>query len=146
MVLDEHRLIEKLRGIEALHAGAATAGEREAAACARERILERLKQREAIDRPIEYRFTLEDSWSRQLFTALLRRYGLRPYRYHRQRYTTVMVRVPATFVEETLWPEFRELDDTLREHLAEITKRVIRETIDPDDSDAETRDPALLTQ
>ena len=41
--MDERKLIEKLRRIEALYAGAATSGERVAAANARDRIRERLR-------------------------------------------------------------------------------------------------------
>jgi hypothetical protein len=77
------------------------------------------------DPAIEYRFTLADMWSRRLFVALLRRYGLRPYRYDRQRYTTVMARVPKRFVDETLWPEYTELNSVLRTYLDETIERVI---------------------
>ena len=44
------------------------------------------------ERPAEVQFTLPDRWQRRLFTALARRYGIEPYRYKRQRYTTVMLR------------------------------------------------------
>ncbi|MFN3197639.1 MAG: hypothetical protein ACE366_04315 [Bradymonadia bacterium] len=100
--MDEEKLLEKLRRIEALHAGASTEGERAAAAHARERIRARLEAARSKEAPVEYRFSMDDMWSRKVFVALLRRYGLRPYRYHGQRYTTVMVMVPESFVEETL--------------------------------------------
>jgi hypothetical protein len=144
--MDEARLIEKLKLIEALFAGAATEGERDAAERARGRILERLKTCEKVDPPIEYRFTMEDMWNRKVFTALLRRYGIRPYRYTRQRYTTVMARVPKRFVDETLWPEFQELSGTLRRYLADVTDRVVQEVIHQDSSEAEVVDsPRQLT-
>ena len=50
---DEQRLIEKLQRIEALFAGAATPGEREAAAAARERIRARLRDQQQSDPPVE---------------------------------------------------------------------------------------------
>lgn len=50
-----------------------------------------------------------DPWSRQLFIALCRRYGIKPFRYSRMNRQTVMVRAPASFVHVTLWPEFKEL-------------------------------------
>ena len=134
--MDEHKLIEKLLRIEALHAGATTRGERVAAARAMQRILERLREIQEEDQPIEYRFSMPDPWARKLFLALLRRYGLKPYRYFRQRYSTVMVRVPARFVDETLWPEFQELQDTLYEYLGEVTERVISQAIHEDSSEA----------
>lgn len=129
-------MIEKLRAIEALFAGATTEGERTAAEGARERIQQRLRELEARDPPIEYRFKLADDWSRRVFLALLRRYGLRPYRYPRQRRTTLMVRVPRRFVDETLWPEFEQLSSALRAHLEEITQRVVGQVIHGDSSEA----------
>ncbi len=144
-MLDEAKLIEKLRLIEALHSGATTPGEREAAARARERIRERLAQVEKEDPPLEYRFSMGDMWSRKVFTALLRRYGIRPYRYHRQRHTTVMARVSKRFVDETLWPEFQEISESLQTYLSEVTDRVVSQVIHQDSSDAEVvDDPAQL--
>lgn len=121
--------------IEALFAGASSAGERAAAASAAERILRRLRETAQRDPPIEYRFTFDNVWSRQLFVALLRRYEIEPYRYYRQRRTTVMARVPRTFVDQTLWPEFDALNTALREHLEEVSARIIAEAISPDTSD-----------
>ncbi|MBI2928092.1 MAG: hypothetical protein HYY24_20655 [Verrucomicrobia bacterium] len=144
-MIHEQQLLEKLRLIEALHAGAATEGERVAAANARERILERLRKVERTDPPVEFRFSARNEWSLRLLVALMRRYQLRPYRYPRQRRTTVMARVPRQFVDETLWPEFCEIDRTLRSYLDEVTARVIGEAITADDSDVEVRpEPAAL--
>ena len=140
--MDERALTEKLRLIEALFAGAATKGERNAAAAAAGRITARLERLRREDPPVEMQFSVHDAWSRRLFLALLRRYGLEPYRYRRQRRTTVMVRVPATFVDETLWPEFEQLSEALRAHLSRITDRIIAETIDRDLSEASERPEA----
>jgi hypothetical protein len=103
----ESQLREKLRKIEALFAGAGTAGERLAAEAALERVRARLAELGGRDAAIEMQFSMPDRWSRHLFLALCRRYGLAPYRYHRQRRNTVMVRAPKGFINEVLWPEFR---------------------------------------
>jgi hypothetical protein len=66
----------KLRKIEALFAGAATPGEKAAAGAAAERIRERLGQAAGKENFIEWKFSIPDIWSRQLFIALCRRYGL----------------------------------------------------------------------
>lgn len=79
-MVTEQEIREKLRKIEALFAGAATPGERDAAEAARERIQQRLRDYERTQRPEEWRFSLENPWSRKLFIALARRYGLSPYR------------------------------------------------------------------
>ncbi len=136
---DEARLIEKLRKIERLFARTDIAGERAAAESARERIRERLDQLAQTEPPVEFRFSLPDAWSKSLFLALLRRYGLAPYRYRGQRRTTVMVRVTRTFADQVLWPEFRELDATLRRHLDAVTRRIIATAIHGDARDAEER-------
>jgi hypothetical protein len=138
-VNEEQRLIEKLQRIEALFAGAATAGERDAAAHARERIRSRLQAQQQTDPPVEFSFKLRDQWCNRLMVAVLRRYGLRPYRYPRQRYTTIMVRAPKRFVNETLWPEYVELNRTLYNYLSEVTERVIAQGITADASDVEIR-------
>src|SRR5689334_18025402 len=127
--MDEAKLREKLSRIEALFAGATTEGERVAAGEARRRIQQRLQSVERLDPAVEYRFTLADVWSRKLFLALLRRYELKPYRYRGQRRTTVMVKVPKPFVDETLWPEFQQIDATMRTYLEEVTDRVIADVI-----------------
>ena len=137
MTMDEAGLIEKLRRVEALHAGATTVGERVAADRARQRILERIVHLERSDPPVEYRFTMQDPWARKVFLALLRRYDIRPYRYKRQRRTTVMARVSRSFVDETLWPQFVAVSDTLRTYLDEVTQRVIDEALEGDSSEAE---------
>ena len=134
--MEEARLIEKLKRIEALFAGATTEGEREAAEAARGRILNRLRSLEREDPPIEFRFTMSDVWSRKIFLALIRRYGLHPYRYRGQRRTTVMVRVSKRFVDETLWPEYLELAAVMRTHLEEITDRIVTQVLHGDSADA----------
>lgn len=141
---DEAKLIDKLRLIEALFAGATTAGEKVAAERAKGRILERLKLWEKEDPPVEYRFSMVDMWSRKVFVALLRRYGIQPYRFRGQRYTTVMAKVSKRFVHETLWPEFQEISKTLQCYLSDVTNRVVHQVIHQDSSEAEVIEPKQL--
>lgn len=138
--MDEAKLLQKLRDLEALFAGATTTGERIAAGNARERILKRLRELEKSTPPVEYKFTLGDVWSKKLFLALLRRYELTPFRYRGQRHTTVMVRAPKRFVDETLWPHFERASDELRRHLDEVASRMIERALDAKDTDAEERE------
>ncbi len=135
----EQELKEKLRKIEALFAGASTHGERQAAMAARDRIKEKLKAFEAREQPVEMKFTLGDGWHVRLFLALCRRYGLKPYRRHGQRRTTVMLTVVPSFVDDLLWPEYEQLADALREYLDEATARIIREEVFKDAEDPEPR-------
>jgi hypothetical protein len=141
---DEALLREKLRKLEALFAGAGTPGEKNAAEAGLERIQARLAELESSDPPIEMQFSLSDLWTRKLFLALCRRYGLRPYRLPRQRTTTVMLRVPKKFLDQVLWPEFKELSAALSRYLDEVTTRVIREEVHRDTSEAREEQQALL--
>jgi hypothetical protein len=103
----------------------------------------RLSELSRQDPAIEMQFSMPDEWSRHLFGALCRRYGVRPYRYHRQRRKTVMVRVPKGFVDLVLWPEFSDLDKALRAYFHQATLRVIREEVYSDTSDAQEVREAL---
>jgi hypothetical protein len=132
----EGSLVEKLRKLEALHAGTSVDGEREAAKRAAERIRARLAELRGREPEVVLRYSLPDPWKRKLFVALCRRYGLQPYREPGRRYSTVLLRAPHTFHERTLWPEFIALSDELGRHLDELTERVIREAIHADVTEA----------
>jgi hypothetical protein len=135
----ERELRARLRKIEALFAGAGTPGERDAAEAALERIRARLRSAEHMAEPVEMQFSLGDPWTRQLFVALARRYGLRPYRLYRQRRTTVMLRAPEPFIREVLWPEFEQLSAALTGYLTDVTERIIREEVHGETGEAEER-------
>jgi hypothetical protein len=136
---NEQQLREKLRKITALFEGAATAGERQAAAAAIERIREALNAAVKTQPLPETKISMADQWQRRLFSALCRRYGLEPYRYKGQRYTTVMVRAPQAFFNNTLWPEYLELQAALHSYLNEATERIIREEVYRDAAEAKER-------
>jgi len=143
----EGTLLEKLRKIEALHAGTKIDGEREAARRAAERIRARLAELRGRERDEVFVYSLPDPWKRKLFLALCRRYGLKPYREPGRRYSTVLLRAPKTFQNRTLWPEYLALGEELHAHLEELTDRVIREAIDEDVSEpAETGPPKALPE
>ena len=133
----EQQLRHKLRKIEALFAGGATEGERLAAGAAAERIRFRLDQAAGKEEEIEAKFSISDIWSRQLFVALCRRYGLRPFRYRRMHRQSIIVSAPKSFVEQVLWPEFEELNAALTAYLSEITEKVIREEVHSETGDAD---------
>jgi hypothetical protein len=138
-VTTEQQLREKLHKITALFEGAATAGERQAAAAAIERIRHTLDATVKTQPLPETKFSMADQWQRRLFLALCRRYGLEPYRYKGQRYTTLIIRAPRSFVDNTLWPEYRELQAALHSYLNDATERIIREEVYGDVGEAKER-------
>jgi hypothetical protein len=139
---DEDELREKLRKIEALFAGAKTDGEREAAGAAAERIRLRLADTGSREPALEMRLSIHDPWSRKLFLALARRYGIEPYRYPRMKRQTLVVNAPRSFVEDVLWPEFSALNAALANYLMSATERVIGDVIHKNTAEADER-PAL---
>ena len=141
-MMDEAELIRKLKLIEALHKGATTPGEKEAAAAALRRIENRLEQevRKASEQPEPYTFTVSDHWHGQLLMALLRKNEIQPYRHYRQRRTTFRATVSKKFVDEVLWPQYLEMSAELSKYLGEITERVIKTAVHSDFSE-----PKVLT-
>ncbi len=127
--MTEEQLREQLRKIRALYEGATTPGERVAAAAAIERVKKAIAGMAKSEPVLEYQFKLPDLWQRRLFVALCKRYGLATFRYKGQRYTTVVVRAPKTFVDRTLWPEYQQLRDALNRYLTQATERIIQEEV-----------------
>jgi hypothetical protein len=144
-MLDEERLTRKLRAIEALIAGATTDGEREAADRARERIRARLAEQQG-QQVHEYQYRV-DRWTGRLLAALAYRHGLEVYRYPRQHRTTLMVKAPERFMTGTFHPMYVQMKKMLQQHLMDLTRRVIREALDPDMSEPAVvnGEPQLLT-
>ena len=133
--MTETELKRKLAAIEALLAGATTAGERAAA----EHVREALRKKGPREEALELQFTIADAWSRKLFIAMLRKANLEPYRLRGQRYTTVMVRGHKSFVVDVVWKQFAEASKTLHQYLNEVTDRVIRETLGEAEDEAKER-------
>lgn len=141
---NEEELRLKIRKIEALFGGTDFIGERDAAEAALKRIKEKLAQTVKTTSVLEYKSKFDNPWSQKLFIALCRRYELRPYRYARQRRTTVMVRVPKDFIEKILWPEYQALNKVLREYINQMTEKIITEEIHRDTTEAQEIDVQLL--
>jgi small-conductance mechanosensitive channel len=134
----EQELVEKLRRIEELFVQTGSmAEERVAAEQAQERIQIGGTAPTGSSNRSELRFTLADQWSRHLFVALMRRYGIHPYRYRGQRCSTVMARLNRSFVNDTLWPEFQELQSTLAAYFDDLTDRVIEQAMEVEAGEAE---------
>lgn len=140
---DQDDIREKLAKLEALFSRGATAGERAAAGAA----LERLQSRLDIDAPskdepvIELQYSLPDVWAVRLFVALCRKHDIKPYRYPRQRRTTVMVRVQQTNFEQTIAREFQTLHRELTNYFNETLNHLIANVMksDGDDENLEQR-------
>jgi hypothetical protein len=118
-------LLEKIKKIEALIEGAQTDGEKNAAISARDRIMAKYPGLDIHRDAKEYSLSMGDMWHKKLMLALCRKYGLKPYRYHRQKYTTVMVRVNEGFLNRVLWKEYLQYSKLLNELVEEITDGLI---------------------
>ena len=121
-------LVDKIRKVEALIAGAKTEGERKAAEFAKQRLEGKIG-----GQLIEYTVRLRNSWTKKLFVAICRKYQLRTYRYAKQRYTTTMVQVSSAFLNGVLWPEFNKYDSMFQELASEIIQDLVSKIYKVDD-------------
>lgn len=134
---DDKDIREKLAKLEALFARGATAGERAAAGVARDRLQAKLDVlvEEGDEAEIELQYSLPDVWSVRIFVALCRKNGIHPYRYPRQRRTTVMVRVRQSSFEQTVAEEFRTLHRELTRYFNETVEHLIADAMRSDGND-----------
>ncbi|RWR04248.1 hypothetical protein [Paenirhodobacter populi] len=145
----ESDIRDKLAKLEALFARGATEGERAAAGAARERLQARLSC-ESISAPnaasvTEMQYTLPDVWSVRIFVALCRKYGVHPYRYPRQRRTTVMVKAGPDF-DRTVVAEFRTLHRELTAYFNETVEHLISDAMKSDGDDEALEQRQLSTK
>lgn len=154
---DFDALLDKLRKIAALHAGATSPGEADAAARALQRVQAQLDLarasagpnaapagQPAAERVGRWQFSMPDPWKRKLFLALCRQRGLEPYRQYRQRYSTVMVRATESMVNNDLWPTYLALEEQLDKYLQDVTLKVIQDVLHQRDEEAPEVDERLL--
>jgi hypothetical protein len=120
----EH-LLEKIKKIEALIAGTTSQGEKQAAILAKERLLKKFPNLDAHKNTLEYRLSTPDTWHKRLLIALCRKYGINPYRYHRQKHTTIMVKINEDFLNQILWKEYIEYSNQLEDLIEGIMGSVI---------------------
>ncbi len=134
---DDQDIREKLAKLEALFARGATAGERAAAGAARDRLQAKLNVAvdEGDEPESELQYSLPDIWSVRIFVALCRKNGIRPYRYPRQRRTTVMIRVRQSSFEQTVGKEFRILHRELTGYFNETVEHLIADAMKSDGDD-----------
>lgn len=117
-------LLDKLQKIQALIDRASSDGERQAAELAKQRLHDRLHE-DKNARPKEYRVSSHSKWEKKLFTAVCKKNGFHPYRYARQKYTTTMVRVSKSVMDDVLWPQYTKYTDLLREMVDTIALDLI---------------------
>lgn len=139
-------IADRLAKLEALFARGATEGERAAAGAAIERLQARLEPEDAAarDEPeVELQYSLPDVWALRLFIALCRKAGVRPYRYARQRRTTIMVRVRPSAFDRTVMAEFNALHRALTDTFGEIVEHLIADAMHGDGDDSTLNQPRI---
>jgi hypothetical protein len=145
VVADESALRAKLAKLEGLFRRAGTEGERAAAGDAMGRIQDRLSSHAPTGPALEeIQFSFSDPWSVRLFVALCRKHGLKPYRYPRQRRTTLVVRGYKPRIDATVWREFTALHAELAIYFAETVDHLIQTAMRSDGDDAALAPTQLL--
>ena len=136
-MVGEKDIQDKLAKLEALFARGATAGERAAAGAARDRLQARINMERGGggEAETELQYSLPDVWSVRIFVALCRKRDIKPYRYPRQRRTTVMVRVHPSAFESTVGEEFRVLHRELTTYFGDMVDHLIADVMKADGDD-----------
>ncbi len=127
-------IYERLKKVEALFARAGTAGEAAAAAAAIERLKAQIGNRpKRNEEPlVELQYSLPDAWAVRLFFAVCRKHGITPYRYSRQRYTTVVVKVQSSQFLTVVFAEFQLLHREMMGYFNETAEHLIRNVMKSD--------------
>lgn len=133
---------KKLEKLEALFARGATAGERAAAGAALERLNSRLDT-DLQEEELEFQYSLPDAWAVKIFVALCRKHGVHPYRYPRQRRTTVMVKVRRSVFERTVLAEFNTLHSELVAYFKDTVDHLIADAMKSDGDDGNLERPQI---
>ena len=136
-MMDDKALREKPSKVEALFRRAASPGEKAAAGAAMDRLHDRLGSWDRNPDPEEeYQYSLPDTWSVRLFIAICRKHGVHPYRYARQRRTTVLVRVRKREFDRVVWQEFSRLHSELEDYFEAVTDHLITRAMGSDGDDS----------
>ena len=133
---------EKLEKLEALFARGATEGERAAAGAALHRLNSRFDMGEQ-EEQVEFQYSLPDAWAVKIFVALCRKHGVKPYRYSRQRRTTVMVNVQKSVFEQTVLAEFETLHAELVAYFEDTVDHLIADAMKSDGEDGNLERPQI---
>lgn len=137
MLVDEKALRQKLAKVEELFRCAGSPGERAAAEAAIGRLHARLGSGDRDQEPkVELKFSLPDRWSMRLFIAICRKHGVRPYRYARQRRTTIMARARPEDFKRVVWSEFCQLHDELERYFEDVSDQLITRAMGSDGNDS----------
>ena len=133
----DDQLREKLARMEALFRRAGSPGKQAATGAAMDRLRNRLDGPNLDGGPeTELQFSLPDMWSVRLFVAVCRKYGLRSFRYARQRRTTVMVRARERHFDRVVWAEFSRLQTELQFYFEDVTDHLITRAMGSDGDDS----------
>ncbi len=128
-----HPLLEKIKKVEALLKGATTEGERQAAQFAKDKLQKRIQE---IKIPVEFKLYTSDTWHKKLLVAICRKHGVTPYRYYRQKYTTVMVTTDEHTMNQIIWKEYLAIAEVLEELVGDITHDLIKQIHEDESEEA----------
>ena len=118
-------ILERIKKVEALIAWATSKWEKNAAEATKKRILEKYPQIEILKDITEIKITSLEKSDKKLLKAISRKYWLEPYRYYRQKYSTLIINCNVWFFDEILWPEYIRNRDILDNLVDDITWDII---------------------
>ena len=136
-MVDDEELRVKLAKVEALFRRSGSPGERAAAEAAMDRLDGRLAgPGRNLEPEVELQFSLPDAWSVSLFVAVCRKHGVQPYRYRRQRRTSVVVSAREREFNRVVWPEYSRLQTELESYFEDVTDHLVSRVMGSDGDDS----------
>jgi len=122
-------LYDKIKKIEALLASTQFEGEKQAALSALARIAANHGEVKPVNPALinakEFTMYTSSNWNKRLLLAVCRKHGLNPFRYHRQKYTTVVVRANQDYFNQVVWKEYLAYTKHLDLLIDDITNELI---------------------
>jgi hypothetical protein len=91
----------------------------------KEQITARLQESASAPDVEEFQCNMKHEWETFIFHALLKRYGIKPYRYRKQRKTTILVRVSKAAMNGLLWPIFTDVAAELSARFTVVTTTLL---------------------
>lgn len=120
----EQELIGSFHSIENKYAAVSGQGEITADE-AKERIIVRLRESASAPDVLELQCNMKNDWETFVFHALLKRYSIKPYRYRKQRKSTILVRASKELMDTLVWPIFMDLTAELHARFTAVTTALL---------------------
>jgi hypothetical protein len=119
----EQVLVDSFHSIELKHSGLTEGGAANEQPA--DRIRARVQEAATATDIQEMQCSTKYDWDALVLHALLKRYGIKPYRYRKQRRSTILVRVSRKVMHEVVWPIYCDVTAALAARFTTVTTSLL---------------------